>query len=415
MDKQETFIGQFNDAYYPVIDGVTLTTENYAYWLNKKNIKTCVVAPKYPLYVDDDRFPVLRFFSIPIPRHSPYRLGLPGLDTAFMRSIQNKGFSLIHCHSPFGAGRLGLKIAHSQGIPIISTFHAKYREDLLRHIRVPKIVDGVIKSMVSFYNKMDAVWVPQESVITTLREYGYHGPYEVMENGIDMHVPTDLAPLRLAGAQHLRIPDSIFLCLFVGQHILEKNLMFLLKSLKIVCATTKNFRMIFVGEGYAKPALQTWVRTNQLENRIFFHDKVIDRTVLSNIYARADLLTFPSMYDNAPLVVREAAAHKTPSLLLKGSNASEVIHDNQNGFLSEPDIESYAKRIKWLVANQKKCASVAELASKTLCRSWESVLDQASKRYEEIIKVHARRKKAIFPTFPLALPVTNALPLSLGK
>ena len=56
----------------------------------------------------------------------------------------------------------------------------------------------------------------------------------------------------------------------------------------------------------------------------------------------ADLFLFPSMYDNAPLVVREAAMMGTPSVILKGSTASEVIVDGVNGFLADQTPDSYA-------------------------------------------------------------------------
>jgi hypothetical protein len=34
----ELIIGQFNDSYEPVMDGVANVTKNYAYWLDKKGM-----------------------------------------------------------------------------------------------------------------------------------------------------------------------------------------------------------------------------------------------------------------------------------------------------------------------------------------------------------------------------------------
>ena len=45
MDKITT--GLFNDGYMPIIDGVTLTVRNYAYWLKKKLGPTYVITPPY--------------------------------------------------------------------------------------------------------------------------------------------------------------------------------------------------------------------------------------------------------------------------------------------------------------------------------------------------------------------------------
>ena len=48
---------------------------------------------------------------------------------------------------------------------------------------------------------------------------------------------------------------------------------------------------------------------------------------------RAIAFTFPSLYDNAPMVVREAAVMGTPAVLVAGSDAAEIIHDGANGFV----------------------------------------------------------------------------------
>lgn len=76
---------------------------------------------------------------------------------------------------------------------------------------------------------------------------------------------------------------------------------------------------------------------------------ITERERLKLYYAAADLFLFPSLYDNAPLVVREAAALHTPSLLIKGSTSAEVIHDSVNGFLSDNSVTAYASRISQLL------------------------------------------------------------------
>lgn len=43
----------------------------------------------------------------------------------------------------------------------------------------------------------------------------------------------------------------------------------------------------------------------------------MEREILKRYYVAADLFLFPSLYDNAPLVIREAAALGTPSVLIR--------------------------------------------------------------------------------------------------
>ena len=76
-------IGIFNDCYPPVIDGVSVTVQNYARWLNRKCGDVCVVTPAVPGAKHDEDFPVYDYFSVPIPMRKPYRMGMPYVDLDF--------------------------------------------------------------------------------------------------------------------------------------------------------------------------------------------------------------------------------------------------------------------------------------------------------------------------------------------
>ena len=57
-------IGLFNDSFPPLMDGVSMTVYNYAYWLQKHVGDVCVVTPKVPKAVDNNDFRVLRYSSV---------------------------------------------------------------------------------------------------------------------------------------------------------------------------------------------------------------------------------------------------------------------------------------------------------------------------------------------------------------
>ena len=129
-------IGLFNDCFPPIMDGVSLTVQNYAYWLQNKTGSVCVVTPKSPGITNRESYPIFRYSSIPIPMRKPYRLGFPRIDLPFYEHICQKPFSLVHAHCPFSSGELAMRIAHSQHIPIIATFHSRYRDDFkIAHVR----------------------------------------------------------------------------------------------------------------------------------------------------------------------------------------------------------------------------------------------------------------------------------------
>ena len=386
-------VGLFNDSFTPIIDGVTVAVRNYAYWLNRTLGPTCVVAPSAPSHRDEEGFPILRFLSIPTFVHPPYRIGLPAFDFRLGTKLERCDFSLLHAHSPFGAGRAALKTARARDIPVVATFHSKFRDNLCRALPIRRLVDDQIKRIVEFYHSVDQVWVPQESVAGTLREYGYEGPYEVVENGIDFRPPEDLAPLRERGGELLGLPADAIVGLFVGQHILEKNLELLVRSLPGIMAAVPDFRMVFVVQGCAKLYLKDLVRRLGIRDRVLFYGPILDRRLLAAAYARGDLFLFPSLFDNAPLVLREAAAFGTPSVLIRGSTAAEVIREGENGFLAEDDAEAFAEKVARILEDPRGLELAGIGARRSLCRSWEDVVREVRDRYLSILALGPARRR----------------------
>lgn len=381
----EIGVGLFVDNFTPVLDGVTLTVLNYAHWLGRHDDRPYVVAPRVPGHEDREPYPVVRFLSLPLAARPPYRIGIPGLDPSLRSFLRSEDAEIIHAHTPFGAGLIAAKTARKKGIPFVATFHSKYRDDLARAIGVKAVVDDMVRRIADFYRSADFVWVPQSGMAATLREYGYDGPCEVMENGIDMRPPEDPSLYRERGAAHLGMPEGLLVGLFVGQHILEKNLVFLLRSLPRIMEALPDFRMVFVGEGYAKPKLRRLASELGIAERTTFHDGVYDRELLASIYARGDLLLFPSIYDNAPLSLREAAAFRTPALLLAGSTAAEVIENGRNGFLAEGSLEAFSDTAIAILRDQGSRATAGKGAMESLCASWEDVVGKARARYVDIL------------------------------
>jgi glycosyltransferase involved in cell wall biosynthesis len=111
--------------------------------------------------------------------------------------------------------------------------------------------------------------------------------------------------------------------------------------------------------------------------------------MLKGIFARADLFIFPSVYDNAPVVTREAAAVGTASLIVKGSNASEGVVHGKNGYLCENSAESVSTSIQKIVADRDALKNAGIHAQTTIFRSWENIVDDiVVPKYLEIIKAY---------------------------
>ena len=81
----------------------------------------------------------------------------------------------------------------------------------------------------------------------------------------------------------------------------------------------------------------------------------------------------------------------TPSVLLRGSTAAEVISDNNNGFLLDNSPEQFGQLISHFASDRSELKKAATGARNSLVRSWEDVVDEVSERYKVIIKNHHKR------------------------
>ena len=244
-----------------------------------------------------------------------------------------------------------------------------------------------MKRILNFFNACDHVWIPQKQVEETVREYGYEGPLTVVENGNDFAsiITGDVWNYKMEAKRRLGMNSSEVALLFVGQHIWEKGIRTILDALVLLDGKL-DFTMNFIGDGYAAAEMEEFLKRNRLDSRVRMRGVIRDRDTLSDYYAASDLFIFPSPYDNAPLVLREAAAMGTPGLLLDGSTASEVIVRDSNGFLSDNSPQSFADSIRWIHNNPTLLRDVSLRARATLVRSWEDVVDEVSGRYDKILK-----------------------------
>ena len=381
--KSITNVGLFCEVFPPIMDGVSICVQNYAHWLQKKVGDVTVVTPSvsgadYSAY----DYKVFDYFSVPVPTRHPYVSGLAGIDPVYHAKIAKNRFRIIHAHTPFSAGNAALHVAHQQGIPLVATFHSKYRDDFEKVLPRP-VVNMMIRSIVRFFEQADMVWVPQESVIDVIREYGFKGHVEAMDNGSDL-VADYPEKVFVEARQRLGVAPEEFVMLYVGQHVWQKNPQLTIEALSRL--EDVPFRMFFVGDGYAAEGMKLMVSEKGLDGKVTFVGPVSEREKIVDYYAAADLFVFPSLYDNAPLVVREAAALHTSAVMARGATASTIIRDGENGFLTDNDPDKLAELLRKLIHNPERVRRAGVQASRTIVRSWEDCLEEVIDRYNVLLR-----------------------------
>ena len=136
------------DNFYPVVDGVLSVVDNYARRLSGR-VNVMVCAPVHRWNVPDVPYPVLYCDSMYI-HPIRYDYSRASQDRKFRELLNKLRVDVIHIHSPYFTGRYMVDFANKNNIPVISTFHTQYRQDLKRVFKTDTITDTVLDVLFVF-------------------------------------------------------------------------------------------------------------------------------------------------------------------------------------------------------------------------------------------------------------------------
>lgn len=381
-------IGLFIDTFFPMIDGVTMVVDNYAKRLTKY-ANVIVFAPEYPkAQYDDSKFlyKVVRCKSVKMPIID-YSLLMPKIDKKFMHELNNTKLDIVHIHSPFTIGKIGVEYAKKNNVPAIATMHSQYKKDFLRAVKFEPLANLLTKVIIRQYNKCDECWAVNSKIAKIYyEEYKYKKLPKVMGNATDMKLVENMEQAKKLINEKYNISPDEKVFLFVGRINNLKNVFLIANSLKILKEKyNPKFKMLFVGSGQDEDELKSIIDKNNMNQDIIMCGKISDRELLANIYARADLFLFPSLYDASSIVQIEAASQKTPTLFVEGAATTATITENVNGFISQNNEEDFAEKINEIINNKALYDSVCENVYKDIYINWDSQVSKVFDSYMEII------------------------------
>ncbi len=396
INPEEIRSAQFIDAYYPIVDGVVQTVHHYAEFMNRTGY-TGVVCPKPMKNEYDDSglsYDVFRTALVKLPI-AEYGMPAPRLDRKLKEQLAEKKLQIFHAHSPFFEGAFASAYAKKLGIPSVATFHSKYYDDVV-HITGSKTIAKIVtKRIVRFYHSVDYVWACSHGTADTLRSYGYSGDIFVMDNGSSFKTPENPDALREKVSNQLGIPRDKKILLFVGHQIWHKNIKLVLDTFKMLCDHSDEYRLLIVGNGYDENEIRKYADSlNYPDGYLRFLGKITDKELLSGVYLCSDLFFFPSVYDNSPLVVREAASLGVPSLLTEGSNAAEAVKKDLTGFTAAENKVAMYGEILRIFGTEGLLKAAGEGARKTIAKPWEELTPLVQEKYAEMIEeYHFKHQK----------------------
>jgi len=381
------------DSFPPMIDGVSRCALGYAKALQEGGYgNSIVITPRMPNIKYDYPFPVYGFSSVSIP-YADYRAGHPFIP-ALVNTLKSMNVDLLHSHSPFTSMILARQLRRFLKIPIVFTQHTKWDFDIAQAISSKVLQRELEHYVYKSISKADEVWAVSRGAGEYLNSRGYKGDFVVMPNGTDFRKTSVDEALVGQLSKRYDLPDGVPVLIFVGRMMWYKNIGLIYDTLEILIKRGFDFRMFFVGDGEDFTDIRKDATSRGIDKYVIFAGRVSDRDELTTYYTRSDLLVFLSTYDNAPLVVQEAAACQCPALVTRGSSTSEILEDGVNGFFVDEDAKEAADAIQKIFTDRKRLEEVSEAASNQVYLPWDKAIRQAVERYEYVkdLYVHKRSK-----------------------
>lgn len=346
-------IGFFTEVHRPVVNGVVASVEGLAHGLRSRGHEVYCFAPRMP--GDDGAGDVFfRMPSLPLPTRTPYRLTVPVVGRRSVRSVIRR-LHLVHVHSPFVTGWMGLRYARRYGMPVVYTYHTQL-EAYSHYVPFdPTATRFATETLTrTFGNSVDAVVVPTRAMLNRLRDLGVTSRIAVVPSGIDVrHFSSGRRDQRLRE----RLGDGV-VALFVGRLAKEKNLDVVLHAL--ARTQRRGLSLAIAGDGPAREELEAVASSLGVADRVRFLGS-IGRDALPDLYASADAFIFPSVTETQGLVLAEALAAGLPVVAADAPQNRDVL--GSAGRLVPARADAFARVFEELAAPSAADAARAREAA----------------------------------------------------
>ncbi|MCD6309525.1 MAG: glycosyltransferase [Candidatus Eremiobacteraeota bacterium] len=343
-------IGMFIDCYHPIINGVTTEVEELKKTLENLGVEVFLFVPKAPGYVEEDR--VYRFSSIAFPFQPEHRFTFP-FPRKILDTTDKLALDLIHLHTPFNVGWIGLYKAKKLGIPVVFTHHT-FWEDYVHYF--PLLPRGIARK-VAYYlyhfisNRSKYIIAPSREAKKRLENIGINTTIEVIPGGINLELfsPTGGEEIR----EEILGKSGKYLLLYVGRLGKEKNLGYLVSMMGHLYRRDKSIRLLIVGDGPVREDLERKTWELGIEDVVIFRGYV-PRENLPPYYAGADLMVFSSKTETQGVVLVESLACGTPVIAVSAEAQNELLSGKGCGVLVSGGPDEFARIVFGLLHDPEK-------------------------------------------------------------
>jgi len=360
------------DAYWPRVNGVTVSVDSFSRALIRAGHQVVIICSFYPESQAVERMSnpvmdkresdsdpvVIRVPSYPLPISKEDRMAK--FHKWFWVSKQLTVFEpdLVHVNSEFVIGEFGFYYAKLHNLPVVYTFHTLWEDYAINYIPyAPEfllrfIARRIIKHMA---NRSETVIAPTDQILDVLKRYKVKKTAHLLPTGIDPDLfrndPVKTAAFRLKLEE--KYPELLGkrILLFAGRIGKEKNVSFLLKLLPAILKKKPDTVLLIAGNGPDLPLFQDEATELGIATNCVFTG-YLDRKDLSLVYAMSDIFVFPSRTETQGLVTIEAMLSGIPVVAIGEMGTITVMGGDNGGFMVKNDPVEFTSRVLDLLSDE---------------------------------------------------------------
>jgi glycosyltransferase involved in cell wall biosynthesis len=408
-------IVMFTDAYWPRVNGVTVSVDSFSHALLRAGHEVLIVCSFYPEISsmepiaseheqlqgeNKNKEPqVIRVPSMPLFISKEDRLAKVHKWFWVSKQIDLFAPDILHINSEFVIAEFGFQYAKRNNLPAVYTFHTLWEDYAVNYF--PMVPVFLLKFFASRYlkyviNKAYLIIVPTVQIQDVIKKYNIKKQIHLLPTGIDPRIfecePSEVDRFRNSMEQKYPLLKGKRILLFAGRIAKEKNLDFLLSLVPRIREKHPETVFLFVGNGPDLACFQKECEERDITDYCVFTG-YLTRRDLALTYAISEIFVFPSLTETQGLVTIEAMLSGTPVVAIGEMGTIMVMGGDNGGFMVKNDPEEFTERVFDLLEDkdlyQRKSAE-----AKNLAKAWtiDSLTEKLVQIYREAIKSFPRKK-----------------------
>ena len=379
-------IAMFTDAYWPRVNGVTVSVDSFSRALIKEGHDVLVVCSSYPqeltnpvsLKKEAEAESLIKTIKVPSLPNSISRedrvAKLNKMNWVF-KQVDIFNPDIIHIHTEVIIGEFGMWYARTHNLPVVYTFHTLW-EDYAPHyfpVFTVKIIKFLVRNLLkNFMRRAYRIIVPTPQIGETVDRYKLGIKPYLLPTGIDIklfeHDEARKIEYRKKLEDHFPALKGKRILLFAGRVAKEKNIGFLLKILPDILKKHPDVILLIAGNGQDLDYYKEEARKLGIEEYCVFPG-YFDRKDLALVYSISEIFMFPSLTDTQGLVTLEAMLSGTPVVAIGALGTITVMGGDNGGFMVKDDMAEFTARTLDLLGDPDLHRRKSEEA-KIHARSW---------------------------------------------